>query len=241
MSTVVEFPGAALPRRDAYILKMAAVMTAFILFAFAQWSLRGFTSPSSAPVWVHVHGMSMLCWLALLVGQSLMIRSGNRAAHAAMGAVGLALILFIVATGLFAGYQAVVLHRVPPIFEVPGFLALTWTETLSFGLTVCAALALRKRSDWHKRLMLGATVVAMEPAFGRLVPVPLLGSWSEWVILCLQLGVIAYGAWQDRKASGIVHPAWATSAAIVVATHIAFEALAVFPPFVAFANNLAGV
>src|SRR3546814_19150614 len=50
---------------------------------------------------------------------------------------------------------------------------------------------------WHRRLMIGATIVVLEPALGRLLPIPLMGVWAEPAVTLCQLAAVAI----DRKST----------------------------------------
>lgn len=227
-------------RDQRFFTRMAAGMAAFIVFAFAQWALRGFVAPASVPVWVHLHAVAMLAWLGLLITQNVLVGRGNVALHRTLGWIGLGLVLAIAALGMFTGRMAVELHRVPPFFTNAFFLALTHVEALAFPVIVGTAIALRRQTQWHRRLMLGATIVVMEPAFGRLVPAPLLGPvLTPLVQLALQLGVVAIIARHDLRQTGTVHPATRAIAIILMFMTAAINALSIFPPFVSLAEAIA--
>ena len=127
--------------------------------------------------------------------------------------------------------MAVQLQRFPPFFGSSYFLALTFTEMLVFAIMVVWAIMLRRQTQWHRRIMIGATIIALEPAFGRLLPMPLLGDWGEWLILVFQLVFVAVLARHDRKIIGHIHPATLASGAIVTAVHAVITGLSLFSPF----------
>ncbi len=227
-------------RDQRFFVRMAVGMSAFIVFAFGQWALRGFVDAASVPIWVHLHAMAMLSWLGLLIVQNLLVGAGNIALHRKLGWLGLALVLTIAGLGMFTGRMAVELHRVPPFFTNAHFLALTHVEALMFPVMVGVGIALRRRTQWHRRLMLGATIIVMEPAFGRLVPAPLLGPVLTAIVeLALQLGVVAIIARHDLKQAGAIHPATQLTALVLIAMTAATNALGVFPPFVSLAQGIA--
>ncbi|MBA4355782.1 MAG: adenylate cyclase [Novosphingobium sp.] len=227
-------------RDQRFFTRMAIGMAAFIVFGFAQWALRGFVSPATVPVWVHLHGVAMLSWLGLLIVQNLLAGGGNIALHRKLGWTGLALVLAIAGLGMFTGRMAVELHRVPPFFTNAFFLALTHVEAMTFALVVGAGIAMRRRTQWHRRLMLGATIIVMEPAFGRLVPAPILGPVLTPIIgLALQLGVLAIIARHDLRGNGTIHPATRVCAIVLIVMTATINALSVFPPFVSLAEGIA--
>lgn len=226
---------------QAFFRRMAVGVALFIVFAFAQWSLRGFTDPASAPLWVHLHGLACLGWLGLFVTQNVLAERGSLALHRRLGWLGLALVVAMIGLGSFTGVMAIILHRQPPFFTPAFFLALTHVQITFFGALVAAGIALRRQTEWHRRLMLSATVLIMEPAFGRLLPAPLIGAeLSEWIAASLQVGVLAIAMRHDARTRGAVHPALWWGAAAVIAMHGTISLLARFGPVQALAASLAG-
>ena len=232
-------------RDQRFFTRIAIGIAVFVVFAFAQWALRGFVSPSTVPIWVHLHGVAMLSWLGLFVTQNLLADgqiagSQSIALHRKLGWISFALVLVIAGLGMFTGRMAVELHRVPPFFTNAFFLALTHIEAITFAGLVGAGIALRKHTQWHRRLMFGATIMVMEPAFGRLVPAPILGPVLTPVIqMSLQLGVVAIVARHDLKQTGTIHPATRIVALAVVTVTAVVMGLSVFPPFVSLAEGIA--
>jgi hypothetical protein len=88
-------------------------------------------------------------------------------------------------------------------------------------------------------MMLGAMFILLEPAFGRLLPMPLLGGWGETIVLAFQLIFVWVLARHDRKVLGEVHPATIAIGVVLVASHALVELLAVLPPVQAFAAAVA--
>jgi hypothetical protein len=181
----------------------------------------------------------MLAWLALAVAQNILVGRQQLPLHRQLGWLAAALVAGIAFLGVSIGFDAVAGNRVPPFFSKPYFLALTIVEPLAFAALVAWGVSLRRKTQWHRRAMLGATVVILEPALGRLLPMPLMGGWGEWTILALQLLVLLILARHDRKILGSVHPATLSVMAIVVSVHSVVFGLSSFPPFAAFAETVA--
>ena len=227
-------------RVELFWHRMAIGLAIFIVFGFLQFALRGFVDPVAAPFWVHVHGVAMLAWLALLIAQPTLVSRDNLARHRQLGRIGGLLALFITCLGIFTGVASLVLNRFPPFFTPPYFLALTVTESLAFGAMVAWALRRRRATDWHRRLMIGATIVILEPALGRLLPMPLMIGWSDIPVGLVQLGVVGIVALYDRRTLGRVHPATKAVAAVVIAVRLTIYLLSMTPPVIALAERLAG-
>ena len=220
--------------------RMAIGLALFIFVAFAQFAFRGLADPVAAPIWVHLHALAMFGWLGLLVVQPRLAAAGNRTLHRQLGWTGTALATIIVGLGIFTGFAAVILHRQPPFFTAPYFLALTAIEAIAFGLLVYAAIRRRRATDWHRRLMLGATIIVLEPALGRVLPLPLMIGWSDIPIGLVELAVVGLIALHDRRTIGRVHPATIRVALAVVVTRIAVYSLALAPPVEELARRLGG-
>ena len=225
-------------RPEVFWQRMAIGLALFIVFGFLQFALRGFVDPVAAPFWVHLHGVLMLAWLGLLIVQPTLVSQGNFARHRQLGRIGGMLALFITCLGIFTGVASLMLNRFPPFFSPPYFLALTVTESLVFGVMVAWAIRRRRATDWHRRLMIGATIIILEPALGRLLPIPLMGPWAEPAVALCQLVVVAIIASYDQRSRGAVHPATWAVAAIVIATRVAISLLSMAPPVIALATRL---
>ena len=227
-------------RAELFWHRMAIGLAVFIVLGFLQFALRGFVDPVAAPFWVHLHGVAMLAWLALLIVQPTLVSRDNLALHRKLGWAGAALAILITCLGIFTGIASLVLNRFPPFFTPPYFLALTTVESLVFGLMVWAAVRRRYTTAWHRRLMIGATIVILEPALGRILPMPLMIGWSDIPIGLIQLAVVGIIAVYDRRTLGRVHPATKVIAAIVIAVRITIYVLAMTSPVIALAERLAG-
>lgn len=237
---------ATLQASDSYLsdqrffTRLAQVLAGLIVFGFLQWALRGFVNPVRTPLYIHAHGIAMLGWLGTIVTQNRLAGSGNLTLHRRLGWASLALVLAIVGLGTFAGRMALATHRVPPFFTSSFFLALTHVEVIVFALVVATAIAMRRQTQWHRRLMIAATVVLMEPALGRLLPMPLLGQiGGGWIEAALQVGFLGIMARHDAKVLGRVHPATLVGMGLVIAVHALVQVLAGLPIVAAYAEAIA--
>jgi hypothetical protein len=246
MATTIEGAApASQPQRgfmadQGFFVRYAIAIALFILFGFVQFAMRGYSDLASAPPIVHLHGGLMVGWLGIFVAQNLLVHRGELGIHRKLGWTAAAILPLIPVVGIWVGYNAVATHRLPPFFSDSFFLALTGIGSLLFAAMVVWAITLRRQVQWHRRVMLGAMFILLEPALGRLLPMPLLGAWGEWAILAVQMVFVGVLARHDRKLLGAVHQATKAIAAIIVAEHILIETIAVLPPFIAFAQKVAG-
>jgi hypothetical protein len=111
---------------------------------------------------------------------------------------------------------------------------------LTFYAFTLAALGLRRRTDWHRRLMLSGTIFLTAPAWGRLLPMPLLGGeLGVWAILAAQL-LLFFGvaARYDFTTRGRVHPAYFWGIGGSVAAVALMKPIGTLPFVVAWADKL---
>lgn len=82
----------------------------------------------------------------------------------------------------------------------------TATGLSLFVLLVAAAIATRRQADWHKRLVMLATVQLLWPAFFRLCHwFPAVPNPDIWFGLVLAYSPILVAAWRDKLRYGAVH------------------------------------
>jgi hypothetical protein len=231
---------APLEHRDRlFLFKLNAGLAIFTVGAFVQWTARGFVTPSTLPWWVHAHGVAMVLWLGLSVVQSYLVLAGRAGMHRQLGWAAAGLLPVLAVLGLATGYESVALHRVPPFWTNAFLLALASVSVCMFVSLAVAGLILRRQTHWHRRLMIGATIVILTAAFDRTLPAGALGAARPLYEGALQLFVVGILAVHDWRARGTVHPATVWVAAAVVANHAAIAGLTVLPPFIALADGIA--
>jgi hypothetical protein len=227
-------------REDAFWPRMTIGLSIFILFGFAQFAARGMVNYATVPVYVHVHAVVMVGWLAFMVVQPTLIQRGSVALHRKIGWIGAAWAATVVALCSFVSVKIVQIGMQPFFFTPPYFLALTQVGAITFGGLVAAAIVRRRETEWHRRLLVGALVLFMEPALGRVLPMPLIMPWGEWLALAIQLGVLAIVVRHDRKTLGAIHPATTSVVLVVTLTHVVIETLAVSPFWIGWTKQLIG-
>ncbi len=235
----IETPRSTHFRTDQiFFTRLAIGLSALVVFGFAQFALRGMVDYRNVPVRVHFHGAVMLSWLALFVVQNLLAGRGAIATHRRVGRLGAVLALVVAATASYVGYAGVAAGTHPPFFPPAYFLALTQVTAVFFVLLVGWALLRKRETQWHRRLMFASLILILEPAFGRLLPMPLIMPWGEWLVLLLQLGFFALIARHDGKTLGGIHPATLAGALMVTLQHVAVEGLARVGPLASLADAI---
>lgn len=236
--------------------RVAIALALVILLGFGLFNGLGVTDIRAMPRSAWLHGIVMFSWLSLFVVQSFLGPSRNRSLHRKLGWFGAGLAVIAVVTAWNTGFTTTMVDRVPPVFYPPYFLGLNLLTPVFFAAFVAAAITMRKRTDWHRRLMLGAILIVTEPALGRLAIIALvavlgdpgkavaMGSANPWLIptieMVAQLSIVRIVAWRDRAIRGSVHPAIWLAMAGVVLLYASIWTLASMGPFADYAFALKG-
>lgn len=171
----------------------------------------------SAPWFVHLHGASSLAWVLLFIGQALLVKAGRTPSHRKVGQIALPLAILIWVSGISTAVWAANRDISGQSSVATSALLGTVSGLSIFMLLVGAAIVARKRSDWHKRLVLLATIHVLWPAFFRLRHwLPAVPDPEIWLALVLAYSPILVAAVRDRWIYGKIHPVWLSVAPILV-------------------------
>jgi hypothetical protein len=181
---------------------------------------------------LHLHGALFFAWTVLLLVQTVLVASGRLPHHRAMGLVGIALASAMVFTGIAAAIGTLNLGLSEGYGDRSrAFMIIPVTAIGLFAGFFAAAIANIQRPEWHKRLMILATVSLLQAAMGRVFFVlitgggpglrPGLGAPPPLSIglvpsLIVELLIVA-GMTYDWKTRGRPHPAWLVGVAIITA------------------------
>ncbi|MEI9851339.1 MAG: hypothetical protein WDN24_11415 [Sphingomonas sp.] len=228
MATIAEPRRAALGD-ERFFLTMAFVMAAVIVAGFS-FNLAMGRSSFALPLVFHVHAFFFFGWVALYLLQNALVATGSAAAHRRLGWIALLWVPAMVMLGFAVTLQALRTRGGPPFFDQNEFLIGNPLGLLSFAGLVFAAILMRRRTDWHRRLMYSGMAVLTGPAFGRLLPMPFLIPWAWWVAalgsatLFIAIGMIA-----DRRRTGSVHRAWLWAFGALLVVQVATDVIAYSP------------
>ena len=226
----------AAPRTDGYIYMVAALACAAIAvtgFARSYYFKSLFGRPP-LPLLLHVHGVIMSSWCVLFLVQAYLVAIHRVGVHRRLGVFGAALAFLVVAIGIYATVEAtareVQNHVVGPFHFLFG---LNLVNLFLYAAFVVAALSLRSRPDFHKRLMLMATLSMLAPAVARITLLFTHGAMSQ--LLAFDFCVLTFVA-IDTVRHRHLHLAFGIGATLlVVSFHLTAIALGAewWLPFVA--------
>lgn len=228
MATITA-PRPRMTSEHRFFLTMAIAMAAVLVVGFSLNVALG-RSTFAAPLIFHIHAFVFFGWVALYVTQNALVATGAVRVHKRLGWLALLWVPAMVALGLAVTLHSVRSHGGPPFFDLNEFLIGNPASILCFAGLVAAAISLRRRTDWHRRLMFCAMAGLTGPGFGRILPTPLLIPWAWWIVaLAVPLTFPLIGMIYDRRHSGRVHRAWFWGVGAMIAMHVIGEAIAWSP------------
>ena len=169
---------------------------------------------------VNLHALLMGSWLGIFLIQAVLASTGRLALHRKVGSFAIPLGVLVWTSMVFVEIRAMVVN--PPTADrdldwlLPGVYCYT-----SFGLFFGAAVWLRHKPDWHKRLMVFAMFVALQAVEQRMYWLPHSSAnyWTDfaYVDACLFVPLIAF----DWVSLRHIHPATTTAGAVLLSTQAA--------------------
>ncbi|MBN8815270.1 MAG: hypothetical protein J0J06_07475 [Sphingomonas sp.] len=216
---------------------MAFVMAATIVAGFSLQLAMG-RSSFGAPPLVHAHALVFMGWMVLYVLQNIFITRGSMALHRTLGWIGAGWMVLMVVLGCAVTVAMVRAGHVPFFFRPVQFLVFDPVTVFTFaGLTI-AAIVMRRRTEWHRRLHYCGMAMLLDPALGRLLPVPLLVPWAWEATFAVVMIFPIIGVVADYRRAGVVHPAWGRGIAVMIAAFIVTEAVTYSPVGTALYNSV---
>src|SRR5919107_1257210 len=228
MATVAQQPLSPVAGDERFFLRAAIIMAVTIVADFSFQYLMG-RSTFASPVRVHLHAFFFMGWVAIYLLQNIFIATGRMSLHRTLGWVAAFWIIPMVFMGCFVTVVMVRNGTVPFFFRPLQFLVFDPVTVLAFaGLTV-AAVRLRRRTEWHRRLHFCGMSLLLGPAFGRLLPLPLLQPWAWEAAFAATMLFPLAGVVADIRRSGRIHPAWHWGIATMIGCLVVTEAITYSP------------
>jgi hypothetical protein len=213
---------------ERFFLRGAIVMTMVIIAGFSLQLAMG-RSTFASPLRVHAHAIVFMGWVGIYLLQNIFVATGRMGLHRRLGWIAAGWMVAMVVLGCWVTVAMVRLGNVPFFFRPVQFLVFDPMAVFTFaGLTI-AAILLRHRTEWHRRLHFCGMTMLLAPAFGRLLPLPLFQPFAWEAALLPTLLFPFVGAWADRRRSGRVHPAWWWGIGTIIVSSVLVEAITYSP------------
>jgi hypothetical protein len=161
----------ATKRRTVFLWLLAIVMGGYLFAGFARtFFLKPLFATQPLTIPLIVHGICGTAWIALLIWQAYLVRSGQTARHRIVGRrfgrpIAVIAILSAIAIAWLSGFDGVVTGS-----GLPDSTALFIQIGTMAWFSVLATLGFRStaRPEYHKRYMIMASIAMLAPAYSRL-------------------------------------------------------------------------
>lgn len=190
-----------------FFLIVAFVMALINIAAFSFFAAMGI-STFRAPIYVHIHAVLFMGWVVLFVLQVSLAASDSLPLHRKLGWVATGWACAMVVVGTLTTIWTVRKGGVPFFFLPAQFLLMNPMSVALFAALLIGGVVKRRDREWHPRLIVCGMAAIMGPAFGRLLPAPLLMHGMVTAIFICMIAFPVAGIIRDKRRRGRVHPAW---------------------------------
>lgn len=188
-----------------------AALAAAVFAGFAKtYYFRAFSGSPPLAQAAHVHGLIATVWIVLHYTQARLVAAHRVDLHRRLGIFAAVVAAMLAAQAIPMAIGNAAAGHAPAGRDPLQFLSVPIGTTTMFTLFVGSALALRRSREWHKRLMLLATMTLLVPAMGRLDPQIMQPLGLPRLVLAPAI-TVAFVAWacvHDWRRLGRVHPAY---------------------------------
>ncbi|HEX3422250.1 MAG TPA: hypothetical protein VHS33_02450 [Sphingomicrobium sp.] len=230
MATLAERPFVPTPvvGDEGFFLRGAIVMTITIISGFGFAYLMG-RSTFEAPLRVQFHAWVFMGWVGIYLLQNILVATGKIHLHRRLGWIAAAWLIPMIVMGLVVTGSMVRRGHVPFFFRPLQFLIFDPVTVFTFaGLTI-AAILMRRRTEWHRRLHFCGMSMLLMPAIARLLPLPLMQPWAYESAFAVSVIFPLVGVGADVRRSGHAHPAWQWGIATMVGAFVLVELITYSP------------
>lgn len=204
--------------RPRFFSHFALFFAAFVFIAFSRtYYLRFLSDQPPMTTLVHLHGLISTAWVLLFIAQTRLVAAHRIDLHMKLGVAGVGLAVVMTAIGLMTMAVAGSHPGVRPTgLTFKQFTATPLVTTLAFAVLFSLAVALRRRADVHKRLMVLAMIAIAGPAIGRLGFILDVTRWLPFLNPAVVLAMVLWCVAFDWKRHRMVHPVFAWGGAALV-------------------------
>ena len=149
---------------------MGVLLTSIVLLGFLPPVLTKPNGAFSLPLLYHVHGVVFVSWFGFYTSQASLVQTGRLQQHRQRGLWSAILAIFMLVTGYFMMRAAFAL----PEFAIGknshiASMMFPTTDLINFSIAFLLGLVNRANAAAHKRLMLLAGILILDPAVARLI------------------------------------------------------------------------
>jgi hypothetical protein len=228
--------------RPSFFFWIAVVMAFFVFGGFSLAALERYVTGDTThmPPVVHLHGVTFISWITLVMVQTFLIGVRNVALHRSLGTFGIALGTAVLFTGALISLLGMTGDPGGPFYYDLQYLAVM--ALLGFGFLFTLAIRQVRNPEFHRRLILFATIPLLPPGINRMYQVLLQLAYLPVLATYLTMAAIAAAILvYDWRTMGKVSKASMIGAAVVFGQellHVPISRSAAFADITSFLGGL---
>jgi hypothetical protein len=198
--------------RPSFYFWIALVMCFYVFGGFTLAAIQRWVTndPTTMPPVVHLHGITFISWMTLLMVQTSLINVRKVALHRSLGTFGIALGTAVLFTGGLITMLGMTFGNPAGPFYYD-LMYLSVMALLGFGILFTLAIRNVRNPDNHRRLILFSTIPILPPGINRMYQVVFQLDW---------LPIVATYATMSAIAVAILAHEWRTSGTISATSKI---------------------
>ena len=207
---------ATAPAGRSFYLIMSVLLAGIVVSGFSH-TIPFDLAPPGLPLLLFLHAAIFGAWVILFIAQPALVARRSISLHRKLGWIGMVLACAMIVLGGNAILLALWNKTLPPFYP-PGLFIVRGTIALAlFAGLLTAAIRLRRRIEWHKRLMLCAAITVVVPGLERALPLPLIGTAWPFVVDGVIDLIALIGPATDLFFRRRIHPAYVWGVGAIIA------------------------
>jgi FtsH-binding integral membrane protein len=158
-------------RNRKFNLALSLVAIAIVFVGFSRtYYLNGYFEHRNLTWFLHLHGFLFSSWFLVVLLQIALVAMGRIDLHRRVGVAGATLAAVMVVVGVASGIHAAKYGSLSTPPNVPRlvFLVVPIVDMVVFATLTAAGVLYRRRPEYHKRLMMLATLGILTAAIARI-------------------------------------------------------------------------
>ncbi len=147
---------------------IALLFLAIAGFWSSYFSKLGDSLAASASNYTHLHAITMMLWVALLISQAFLIRYKKHTLHKTTGKLSYVLMPVLIISLILLAHSQITLHDYGVSYNRMYILFLQLSLLAIFIISYVLAIICRKSPSHHARFMICTSLTLIDPAVSRL-------------------------------------------------------------------------
>ena len=203
-------------KQSYFYFLMSLVNAGVVFYGFSQTIDKQLIHANPMPPWIlPLHAAVFSAWVLFFILQSALVRIGSVKVHRTLGWLGAELAVMLMVLGYATAISMDKFHfRQSQNPSDAAFLIIQLLDLGSFFIPFVLAIWWRKRPEYHRRLMLIATLALSDAAFRRFPFVPVRFAPVGVDVLIL------FGVFRDYLVEGEVHKVYHKALPLLIAWQV---------------------